>query len=44
MTNGYCAGGHAERRAEAAAVEQVEQTRQVARPLPAQSPVPLGRR
>ncbi|MFI6182451.1 hypothetical protein ACIA8R_43475 [Nonomuraea sp. NPDC051191] len=51
VTNGYCAGGHAEGRAEAAQVEQVEQTRQVARPMPAQpvvqgvvAPVPMGRR
>ncbi|MEU5863434.1 hypothetical protein ABZ815_19855 [Nonomuraea sp. NPDC047529] len=55
VTNGYCAGGHAEGRAEAAQVEQVEQTRQVARPMPAHSvaqpvvqgvvaPVPMGRR
>ncbi|MGW2156606.1 hypothetical protein [Nonomuraea sp. NPDC001699] len=50
VTNGYCAGGHAEGRAEAAQVEQ-EQTRQVARPMPAQpvvqgvvAPVPMGRR
>lgn len=44
LTNGYCGGGHAERRAE---VAEVEETRQVARPLPVPgvvAPVPMGRR
>lgn len=37
VTNGYCAGGCAERRAE---MEQQAQTQQMARPQPGPSPVP----
>ncbi|MFI7707375.1 hypothetical protein [Nonomuraea sp. NPDC049480] len=39
VTNGYCSGGCAERRAEAA-----EQTQQMARPQPAVGPEPAGSR
>ncbi|NUR61854.1 MAG: hypothetical protein HOV87_24825 [Catenulispora sp.] len=35
MTNGYCGGGCAERRAELEQHQQAQQTQQMVRPLPA---------